>query len=133
MRVLLDTSTLSHVARRHPEALRRLGAEAPDAMAVSTVTVHEVEYGLRAEPRADRRVGAVMRALLGAVRHLALDDACALRAAEVRLQLKRRGRPIGAYDLLIAATALEHGLVLATSNVRELSAVQGLAIEDWTA
>lgn len=131
MRVLLDTNTVSHLARRLPTALARLGAEQPDAIAVSTITVHEVEYGLRVNPGAERRVGAVMRDLLGAVRHLPFDDVCAHRAADLRAIAKRAGRPIGAYDLLIVATALEHGLVLATSNVRELGTVAGLVLEDW--
>jgi tRNA(fMet)-specific endonuclease VapC len=43
------------------------------------------------------------------------------------------GEPIGAYDLLIAGTALARGQVLATHNVREFGRVAGLQIEDWLA
>lgn len=51
--------------------------------------------------------------------------------AKARANLKQRGQPIGAYDVLVAGTALAHELILVTSNVREFRRVEGLRIEDW--
>jgi tRNA(fMet)-specific endonuclease VapC len=51
----------------------------------------------------------------------------------MRVALARAGKPIGPYDTLIAATALEHGLTLVTHNTREFRRVEGLAVEDWLA
>jgi tRNA(fMet)-specific endonuclease VapC len=45
--------------------------------------------------------------------------------------LEKLARPIGAYDLLIAAQALRHSLTLVTANVSEFSRVTGLAWQDW--
>ncbi len=50
-------------------------------------------------------------------------------AAKIKAELKGRG--IGPYDLLIAATARTHGWTLATSNVKEFSRVKNLRVEDW--
>jgi len=50
---------------------------------------------------------------------------------EVRAQLSRIGRPIGPYDLQIAAIALQHKLILVTHNVAEFSRVPTLSCEDW--
>ena len=47
--------------------------------------------------------------------------------------LRRAGTPIGPYDVLIAAIALAHDLVLVTHNTKEFERVQGLKIEDWEA
>ncbi|MBW4699946.1 MAG: hypothetical protein KME03_19010 [Aphanocapsa lilacina HA4352-LM1] len=44
-----------------------------------------------------------------------------------------QGQPIGANDLLIAATARAHDLTLITHNVREFLRVAGLRVEDWEA
>jgi tRNA(fMet)-specific endonuclease VapC len=55
----------------------------------------------------------------------------ALAAAGLRAALKRRGRPIGAYDVLIAGTALARGLIVVTSNAREFQRIGGLLVEDW--
>jgi tRNA(fMet)-specific endonuclease VapC len=46
-------------------------------------------------------------------------------------ELRRKGRPIGAYDLLIGATALRRGLVLVTSNTDQFAHGDSLILEDW--
>lgn len=132
MRCLLDTCTLSHFARRHPLVVQRFEVRGPADLAVSAISVHEVEYGLRSNAVVEKRIGRVMRSLLGVLQCLAFDQNCAHRAADLRAALRTAGTPISAYDLLIAATAMEHGLVLVTSNIRELAQVPGLELEDWS-
>lgn len=61
------------------------------------------------------------------------DDAAALLYGEVRAKLSQAGRPIGPYDLQIAAIALANGLTLVTHNTEEFSRVDGLKLEDWEA
>jgi tRNA(fMet)-specific endonuclease VapC len=48
-----------------------------------------------------------------------------------RARLKQDGHPIGAYDALIAGTAIARGLIVVTSNVGELRQIAGLQVEDW--
>jgi len=62
---------------------------------------------------------------------LPFDDRCAERYAALRADLAGRGQLIGPNDMLIAATALAHDLILVTHNTREFSRVVGLKIEDW--
>jgi tRNA(fMet)-specific endonuclease VapC len=54
------------------------------------------------------------------------------RAADVWGELRRSGQPIGDIDPIIAATALHHGLALATRNVAHFRRIPGLTIDDWT-
>lgn len=49
----------------------------------------------------------------------------------MRAALKVKGRPIGAYDALIAGCALARGLTLVTSNTGEFTRVPGLLLQDW--
>ena len=51
--------------------------------------------------------------------------------AEMLAALESRGERIGVEDLLIASTALTHGLAVATRNVKHLSRVDGLVVESW--
>jgi len=51
--------------------------------------------------------------------------------AQIRADLKVRGKMIGANDLLIAAHARTLGLILVTNNTREFGRVQGLKMENW--
>ena len=62
---------------------------------------------------------------------LPFDEADARATAAIRAALKTRGQPIGAYDALIAGTALARGLVVVTSNAGEFKRVSGLQVEDW--
>ena len=52
-------------------------------------------------------------------------------AGKLRADLEAVGRPIGAYDILIAAPALRLGLTLITANVREFSRMKGFKWQDW--
>ncbi len=62
---------------------------------------------------------------------LTLDDAVFDRAALLWADARRGGHPCGDADLLIAATALEHGLTLVTGNARHFSWMTALPTEDW--
>jgi tRNA(fMet)-specific endonuclease VapC len=130
---LLDTCVLSDVARGEPGSLARLKATPPSAIAVSAITVMEVEYGLAKAPSRVARLGPLMRALLGAVTVIPFDAGDARACASLRASLEEKGRPIGAYDILIAGSALARGLVLVTSNVGEFGRVSGLRVENWRA
>jgi len=62
---------------------------------------------------------------------LPLEDEDAPVAGSVRAFLEATGKPIGAYDLLIAGQALQRQLTLVTANVSEFSRVKGLLWQDW--
>lgn len=55
----------------------------------------------------------------------------AVRAAAIYADLQQRGELISDADILIAATALEHGLVIATGNVTHFGRIPGLQVVNW--
>ena len=91
----------------------------------------EVEYGLQLHPTRARTIEAVIRDLLQDVTVLAYETADGNATAAIRAALSRRGTPIGPYDIMIAGTAMRHGLVMVTSNAEEFRRIDGLLIEDW--
>ena len=54
------------------------------------------------------------------------------RFGEVRAALLDQGRPTPALDLLIAATALHHGLTVITHNLQDFAHIPGIVVDDWT-
>lgn len=70
--------------------------------------------------------------LSGSIAVLPFDDEDAVIAGDLRAALEADGRPIGPYELLIAAQALRTGSVLVTANVDEFARVQGLDWRDWS-
>src|SRR5207248_1571550 len=96
----------------------------------STATVVELYYG--AARSANPAVGhAQTAAFVGRFALLPVDRTVAEVAGATRAGLAAQGVLIGPYDLLIAATALVHNLVLVTHNTGEFSRVSGLTLEDW--
>lgn len=131
MKYLLDTCTVSDFVKGQPNVLARIKAISPTFIAVSTLTRMEVEYGLALNADRARKLAPVLQAFLSAISTLPFEVADALAAAGIRAALKAKGQPIGAYDVLIAGTALARGLVVVTSNVGEFQRIGGLQVEDW--
>jgi tRNA(fMet)-specific endonuclease VapC len=128
---MLDTDTCSCVMRAATPAVdRRLAEAGVEQVCISVVTKAELLFGVAPSPSAARDAASVAQ-LLSYLQVLDLPEAAADHYAEIRAQLQRKGRPIGANDLLLAAHARCLGLTLVTNNVREFSRVPGLAVENW--
>ncbi len=131
MKYLLDTCTVSDFVRGQAGVLARVKATPPNLLGVSALTRMEVNYGLALNAGRARKLLPVLDAFFSAVATIPFDEADALAAAAIRAALKVKGRPIGAYDVLIAGTGLARGLVVITSNVGEFRRVGGLQVENW--
>jgi tRNA(fMet)-specific endonuclease VapC len=108
----------------------RLFAVPPGEVALSSVSLYEIEVGIgkSAQPARRRRQ---FDTFLAAVSVLPFDRAAARAAATVRVDLEKRGLPIGPLDNLIAGVALAHRATLVTRNTREFSWLPNLAVTDW--
>ncbi len=130
-RFMLDTNVASALMRGQPNVAARLRAAAPESVCLSVVTEAELLFGVAKRPDAARLRIAVDE-LLAAIDVLPWTSATARRYGTLRAELERRGRPLAALDLMIAAHAAEHDMMLVT-NDRAFDAVPGLRVEDWTA
>jgi tRNA(fMet)-specific endonuclease VapC len=128
---LLDTNTVSLALRgQAPHAVERLRATEHDDAAISVITAMELRFGLAKNPAT--RVRKVVEEFLDAIVVLPIDRTIEKGYGELRTNLEKQGRPIGALDTIIAAHALTLGAVLVTNNKREFRRVRGLRCEDWT-
>lgn len=127
--LLLDTNTLSYYFRGEGRVAQRLLAIPPQEVAISSVTLFELEYGLRRRPGHKRL--AQLRAFVNLINVVPLDVGGARAAADIRVALDKKGTPIGPFDLLIAACALARHAALVTHNTREFKQVPGLKLADW--
>lgn len=127
---LLDTDTCIGVLRQRPGMVARLSQLPPTECGVSSVTVYELFCGVgkAQNPAAERQK---VERFLSVIAEFPFDRAAGWAAAEVRVDLEKRGLVIGPYDLLIAGHALSRNLTLVTNNVREFQRVTGLRLESW--
>ena len=128
MAVLIDTDLL--VDRE-----RGIGAPALEALlgeeerAISVVTVSELLHGVHRATGARRtRRSAFVEHLLAGVSAIPITLPVARVHADVWAQLTAQGQVIGAHDLWIAATAIAHGLGVATRNTADFARVPGLRV-----
>jgi toxin FitB len=135
---LLDTNVVSEALRPRPDARVLAWLRANEARAwLSVVTIGEIEAGIRGAR--DPHRAESLRVWLDEVlipqfthRLLPIDAAVARRWGERTAAARAGNTPVGAVDMLIAATAAQHGLAVATRNGRDF-AQQGVAVVDpWT-
>jgi tRNA(fMet)-specific endonuclease VapC len=126
--VLIDTGLLVDLERgvANPEVDGAIGEE---DRAISVITVSELLHGVHRADGAQRaRRSAFVEHLLAGMRALEINEQIARVHADIWAQLATRGEVIGAHDLWIAATALAHGMGLATGNTREFKRIPGLRL-----
>jgi tRNA(fMet)-specific endonuclease VapC len=131
MHYLLDTCVISDFVKGDAATTVRFRNTPPTDIAISAITVMELRYGLAINPQRARKVEPIISGILSSVTILPFGLAEAEKSAEIRAVLKSQGQPIGAYDVLIAATALAHQLIMVTANQWEFERVPGLSIENW--
>jgi tRNA(fMet)-specific endonuclease VapC len=132
LRFMLDTDTCSYVMKRSSERLlSRLRTVPVDEVCISVITKAELQYGVELSPRREQD-GEALAGFLRHVEVLDFHEDAATHYAAIRAELKRRGKLIGANDLLIAAHARSLHLTLVTNNTREFGRVEGLALENWS-
>jgi predicted nucleic acid-binding protein len=133
VRYLLDTSTVSELSRPRPSPglLARL-EQHEGQYAIASLVVAELRYGACRHPDAARRerLGAFVDGVVGAVPVLPFDQRAAEWLGAERARLDAVGNVVDLADLLIAATAVSHGLVVVTANVRHFAALR-VEVENW--
>lgn len=129
MGFLLDTNHLSVLVNdpngRCAQRIRRAAEQA----FTSVIVIAEVRFGLAKRPSA--RLEELTEAIISGIKVEPWESPADIRYAEIRAYLERRGTPISANDMLIAAHALALDATIVTANEREFRRVPDLKVENW--
>ena len=132
MGTLVDSSVLIAAERGEPELRSRLYADVDRAVVIAAISVSEVYHGVhrlsglrkaRAQQLADRWFSALPV--------IPFDLQVASTHATLAAELGRKGLPMGAHDLIIAATAVWLGYDVATRDRRGFHRIKGLTVLHW--
>lgn len=137
MRCLLDTCVVSELTRPkpNPELARWFASEQAEDLYLSAITIGEIRRGTAQLAPGRRRaaltawVDKLSRSFAGRV--LPVDEAVAARWAEIAARAERSGKPKPLADGLIAATAVQHDLTVATRNVDDFEPFGVLIFNPW--
>lgn len=126
--IALINGTEVKVRRRLQRAVAR-----ESVLLLSSIVAFELWYGVAKSQRKERNTQRVETFLAGPLEWALFDEDDARAAGTVRAELEAVGKPVGAYDVLLAGQARRRGATLVTSNTKEFARVRGLRWEDWAA
>ncbi len=132
MKYLVDANVLSETTRLQPdEKVVEWLREHQSELAVDPIVLGEIRFGILLLPNGARRRKLEKWFELGVekVHCLQWDSSTGLRWGQLLAELRKKGRAMQIKDSMIAATALKHGLMIATRNEKDFAAT-GLKIID---
>lgn len=137
MKYLLDTCVLSEFVRPVPaaEVQAWMAAREEADLYIAAMTLAELHRGVKKLPPSHRKSDLSvwveeLRASFGE-RILPFAEATAAYWGDLCAGVEAKGRPMAAFDSIIAATALEHGLALVTRNVCDFAHAPLLLVNPW--
>jgi len=131
MKYLLDTNICIYIINKRPiSVLKRLSNYEIDDIAISSISISELEYGINKSTNPDNSRIALIEFLLP-FKLIDYDSKAAKEHGIIRSDLEKIGQPIGAMDYLLAAQAISLDLILVSNNLKEFSKVKKLIIENW--
>ena len=128
---LVDTNVLSELPKKSPDPAVLAWFASLATIAVSSISIEELTFGVERARGKQREVLRewLARLLAAGPRIVDVTSRVAVTAGRLRAARETRGKPVAQANMLIAACALEAGLVLATRNVRDFEGC-GIALFD---
>lgn len=130
MNYLLDTNICIYYLKGLYQLDEKFNSLPDGSLYISEITLAELKYGIAnsSEPKKNR---ATLENFLSEVRILPIIDSLDIYAQE-KVRLRKLGRPVDDFDLLIGASAIANSLVLVTNNEKHFDRIKGIEIENWT-
>jgi tRNA(fMet)-specific endonuclease VapC len=131
---LLDTNACIALINGNPPSVRakfRKATNLGGQVFVSSIALFELWHGVAKSSRRDFNKKRLETFFAGPIHPLSFEDQDAEIAGVIRAALESIGKPIGAYDLLIAGQAIRNKLTLITANLSEFARIKELAWADW--
>jgi len=132
MAYLIDTDIIIYSLKNDETVQRRFRETLTIPKSISVITYGELVYGARKSKHIERNLAVTYR-IAELFQILNIDRSIMDVFGDLKSNLAKKGTIIDDMDILIAATALSHNLVLVTNNIRHFAKVTDLKIENWKA
>ncbi|MUG98384.1 PIN domain-containing protein [Scytonema sp. UIC 10036] len=131
MKFLLDTNICIYIIKHKPKkVLDKFQSLDISDVGISSITIAELEYGVYKSQRQEQNRTALTQFLIP-LQVVSFDEQATQTYGKIRAELENQGIVIGSMDMLIASQTISLGLILVTNNVRELSRIPALMLENW--
>ncbi len=127
---LLDTNICIYYIKGKYELDKKFAKVESDFLFISEITLAELKFGVENSTHPDKN-REVLEHFLSGVQILPIYNSLDVYAKE-KSRLRKLGRPVDDFDLLIGASAISNNMVLVTNNIKHFERLENIAIEDWT-
>ena len=128
---LLDTDTIIYNLKGHDAVTKNLQQHIEDPIKISIVTLMELYFGAYKSEKVAVNLAKV-RTIENSFEVIAAEKGSAGIYGMLKVALERSGTPLDDFDLIIAACALAHNLILVTNNIKHFTRVEGLKLTSWS-
>lgn len=129
MRYLLDTDICSYFSQGRVTLVKKVQSMKSLDWFISSVTAYELQKGIQI--KGPGVWSNDLQAFLDLSLIVPFGSEAARAAADVTAHLKKRGKPSGLADELIAGHAISLGMTLVTNNSKHYQGISGLKVESW--
>lgn len=130
---LFDTDAITNIFKPKPSKTlqAKLKSLPRESQFISTITIGEIIYGAMKSNRPEFHLKNLRETLMPTVNIVGFDAKAAFYYGEMRAAQEKKGKPLSAMDLQIAAIAKANDLVLVTGNVRHFKLIEDFRVENW--
>jgi tRNA(fMet)-specific endonuclease VapC len=128
---LLDTDTMIYNLKGHASVKSNLEKHINDSIRITSITLMELYYGAYKSKKVAANLAKV-RTIEKSMDVVTPGPESTETFGMLKAQLERQGAPLSDLDLIIAACALTHNLILVTNNLKHFNRIPGLKLENWS-
>lgn len=129
MKYLLDSNICIHFFRGKFGIIDKLNSVRLSNCAISEITLAELVFGAENSDNPEKN-NDIVEQFINQLTILPIFDSIRIYGKE-KTRLRKDGKMISDFDLLIGCTAVEKELIMVTENVREFERISGIRIENW--
>ena len=128
---LLDTDILIYSLKAHEIVQQNLRHHLHDPINVSAVTLMELYYGAYKSQKIANNLAKV-KAIENSLEIIPVNQEMVEIFGVLKSDLEKVGKPLDDFDLILAATAMSHNLIIVTNNEKHFGRIDGLKMENWS-
>ena len=128
---LLDTDILIYSLKAHKTVQQNLRHHLHDPIKISAVTLMELYYGAYKSKQVANNL-AKIKTIESALEIIPVNREMVEIFGVLKSHLQKGGKPLDDFDLILAATAMSHNLIIVTNNEKHFGRIDGLKMENWS-
>lgn len=129
MKYLLDTNVCAHFLRGNANVVTKIAEIGEENLCISEVTLGELYYGAECSDRPEENYKSIE--MFCEFMEIVPMTSAWMDFARQKAILRRQGQLIEDADIMIGATAIANDMILVTGNIKHLSRLQNIQIENW--